>query len=236
MRRRFTLLLATILLTPLPGCEEDRADERDNTLVAPALKTEDAPSKKEDLERFRGTWDGLRYVNERFGVAFDIPAEWTLQKTDFEDFKKKSLDATAGIDPRLRKEFAAAQNKGKMLFKTSHHPPGTPGKPNANIIVTVEDVSHFPDIQTGHDYLQYVQKSQYGARVSLDFQGQPTKVRLGEAEFYKWEHVTTLGLAKVHGTIYARVEDSIVFLMTSSYLTDELHTTVQQILRETSME
>lgn len=137
----------------LAGCEKEPDAEPNNTRVAPALKTEDAPSKKKSLESFRGKWDGLRYVNGPFGVAFDIPAEWTLQKTDFEDFKKKSLDATAGIDPRLREEFEAAQNKGKMLFKTSRHPPGTQGVPNANIIVTIEDVSYLPDIQTGDDYL-----------------------------------------------------------------------------------
>jgi hypothetical protein len=142
--------------------------------------------------------------------------------------------------PGLIRDYAKSSKRLRTKARCSSRPrvirPALKGVPNANIIVTVEDVSHLPDIQTGHDYLQYVQKSQFGARVSLDFRGQPTKVRLGEAEFYKWDHITTLGLAKVRGTIYVRVQDSIVFLITSSYLNDELHTTVQQILRETSVE
>jgi hypothetical protein len=76
----------------------------------------------------------------------------------------------AGDDKNMKAMVNAAQQKTTPLFSFFEVPPGTPGKPNSNIIAIAEDIKGAPGVKTGCDYLTLAKnlsaKSQHPQRIT----------------------------------------------------------------------
>ena len=97
--------------------------------------------------------DGI-YENEYLGITIKIPDGWeTLNIETKNEIQRRGKEVLAGDNKNMKAALTAAESNVVQLLTISKYPLGTPGKPNVLFASGAENVSAFPGIENGKDYL-----------------------------------------------------------------------------------
>lgn len=146
------------------------------------------------------------------------------------EIEEMGTDLLAGEDATRKAALNAAMKNTQTPFTAYRYPPGTPGKPNPNVICMIEKISHLPGVKSGSDYLLLVEQTLKGSPVNVTFESQPFTTSLGGVEFSQRNQSVDLGFGTVEQRTYARKVGDYVLMMTATMLSEEDNAVVDELL------
>ena len=202
-------------------------------LAFSALLVGCAKSKQEStnvIQNVRGDWITERnYENEHFGIAIKIPDEWELNKGKSEFIEEGAADFLAGDDKNLKAVMKTAIEKTFTVFWAYRYPLGTPGKPNPNVSMIIENLNMFPGISSAEDYLMAMEDTLKLSNKNISFGGAPVIVEMGGVEFWMRETSIPMGGLNIRQKIHARMIDGYVLLIGVTTISEEDEETVSAV-------
>jgi len=189
-------LLIAVCLLGLVACGRKESEP-----AAPTPGTQ-AATKDVDL----GAVKDSVYENKYFGFRMTFPTEWAVQERAVQQrLAETGTKVLAGDDRGLKSAMEASQVKTLNLFAVFKHPLGAPVPFNPNINCVAENVTDFPGIKTGKDYLYHAKKLLGGSQLKIEFSDDLTSVHLGGAEFYSMTGSVTLGTMTIRQIYYTTI-------------------------------
>lgn len=179
-----------------------------------------------------GNLDGSTYTNAYFGLSMTLPSDWQVHDQEyFQRLKERGKEVLAGNDQNMKNAFDAAPETNTInLFTITQYPIGSPVPYNANLTAIAENVSSFPGIQTGSDYLYNMQKLLKNSQLKCRFTKGIKPVTFDNQTFYFMEMSVKYGKTKVKQRAYVTVIKDHVILFAYSYILDEQLNSLTPIL------
>ena len=96
------------------------------------------------------------YSNHFFNFKMNVPSSWHVTThEEMAEITGQGMDlATGGEDKTTEKMVEAARIATAQLLNISQFPINSEVANNATLIITVDDISAFPELQNGKDYLE----------------------------------------------------------------------------------
>lgn len=183
---------------------------------------------KSDL---RGEWAGNTYNNSEFGFKITIPKEWSLQKGHNKELNKMGSELVAGNDENLKNSLEQAALRSHKVMTVFRFPLGTPGKTNPNIQVILENISHFPGVKNGKDYLAIVEDNLKMGQLKINFTSAAEQVDLGKSKFYKRTAQIPYGGMNIDQQYFAKVHKGHVFFISITTMSKEDEKMIESIMK-----
>ena len=207
--------IAIILASLFTGCSED--EKKEETSVETNI---------------RGEWTSDRkYSNDFFEIVAEIPVEWHLDKGSNEYINDSATEFLGGDDENLKATLKTAIEKTHTVFWAYRYPLGTPGKPNPNITMLIENVEHLPGLKSAADYLLVMEDTLKMSNKNISFVTKPNKVDVGGVEFWMRETKMPMGTIEVRQKFYCRMKDRYVLMFGVTTMSEEDEKTVSEITR-----
>jgi hypothetical protein len=101
--------------------------------------------------------DGNHYDNAFFGVGVEKPDGWYAQNPEETiALQQRGTAVLAGDKEGMRALIEASLESSVPIFGFFEVPPGTPGRMNPNVLGIAENITPFPGVREGCDYLEHV--------------------------------------------------------------------------------
>ncbi len=144
------------------------------------------------------------YYNSYFGLQFEIPAGWHIIPDETDKFIK---DVSAElVSPAIRNR-QSVQNDIKAnnhyLLSLSNHEYGMPSEDTSVISLIIENVSIFPAIKSGKEYLEAAMASSKKMQVEVSF-GEISEVTIDGEQFYRLSSMYPFRNKFIYATSYCR--------------------------------
>mgnify|MGYP000884226821 CR=1 FL=1 len=124
------------------------------------------------------------YTNPYFGFSITVPANWTIQnKTQIDFVMSKGKDIIEFKDEAVSKAVDKMDISSMTLLMTSKHEIGAPVDFNPSIIIMAEDVSMYPGIKKGSDYLFQVKKQFQNSNMNYTMAADYDSLMLSDIKF-----------------------------------------------------
>ncbi len=144
------------------------------------------------------------YYNSYFGLEFEIPKGWHIISNETNKFIKDA--GTEMVSPTIRNR-QSVQNAIKAnthyLLSVSNHEYGMPSEDAALISLIIENVSHFPAIKSGKEYLERARVSSKSVQIEVSF-GEISELTIDGERFYKLSSIYPLRNKNIYATSYCR--------------------------------
>jgi len=168
-----------------------------------------------------GTVEDNVYTNNFFQFNLPFPKGWYTKIDEDQKLTKKTFDNMEGDNADRTDWIDAARVKTAILIVISKYEQGARVSFNPNMVLLVENISDFPGIRTGEDYL-------YKAVKMLETTNLKTKVKSKEYErhdfskvFYSASLLTKMSGMKIKQKLFCTVVDGFCILASCTYETDE---------------
>ena len=107
-----------------------------------------------------GKIENGKYTNRFFNFQIDVPASWSVTNHDeMATMTEKGLDMMAGEEKQTEKMVEAARIASAQLLNISQFPINSDVEFNSNLIISVDDITEFPEIKNGKDYLEHTKET-----------------------------------------------------------------------------
>jgi hypothetical protein len=178
-----------------------------------------------------GTITNSVYQNNYFGLSVTFPQDWSIQ----DQAEQRRLAATGGKmmygdDQNKQAVLKASELRTVNMFAVFKYPVGSPVQSNPCILSMAENVSEYPGIKNGSDYLYHVKSQLTSGRMEVTFPKDIYTTQLGGKDFSVMETSITLGEKTVRQKYYVSVMKGYALAFIASYATDEDAATLQKIL------
>lgn len=144
------------------------------------------------------------YYNSYFGLQFEIPKGWHIIPKETNNFIK---DASAELVSPSTRNRQSVQNAIKAnnhyLLSLSNHEYGMPSEDTAVISLIIENVSTFPAIKSGKEYLEAVMASSKSMQVEVSF-GEISEVAIDGEQFYRISSTYPFNNKHIYAISYCR--------------------------------
>lgn len=229
------LLVLTALLTA--ACNRDESQTPSTTeSTAPAASSASQPAgaaPDDKAAAVSGSWTSeLVYVNPYFGLTVTLPEGWFIKKGNDEERNKSAAEFLSGDNQALKGALQNAINKTITVFWAYQYPPGTPGKTNANLSMTIENVRHLPGIKSPADYLAVLENTLRMTNKEFVFDTAAAQTKLGELDAWSRDSHITLGQFNIKQRFYVVMKEQIVLLVGATFVTPEDEALLGKILSE----
>jgi len=163
----------------------------------------------------RGQIVGNQYINDAYGMTLTIPDGWHITKqADIDAMAQLGSDAIVQ-DKATQQAIRDSLKHSPIVLAFSKHELNRPGVFNPNINVLLEDVSAFPQIKTGEDYLS-TGRTNFAGETSMQFADAGQSRDIGGLEFAGHTQIISMMGFTVRGRQYARKFDGLVMVITLS--------------------
>jgi hypothetical protein len=206
------LPLLGLALLPLCGCDK----------IKTAIETSEIDF---------GTITNSVYQNNYFGLSVTFPPDWSIQ--DQAEQRRLAAEGNKilnGNDPNKQAVLKASELQTVNMFAVFEHAIGSPVPFNPSVISMAENVSAYPGIKTGSDYLYHVKQQLSSGRVEVAFPKDVYTTQLGGKDFDVMQTSITLGDKTVQQKYYVSVMKGYALAFIASYTTDEEAAKLQKIL------
>jgi hypothetical protein len=178
-----------------------------------------------------GTTTNSVYQNNYFGLSVTFPQDWSIQ----DQAEQRRLAAAGGKlmygnDANKEAVLKAAELQTVNMFAVFEHPVGAPVPFNPSVLAMAENVSAFPGIKNGSDYLYHVKTQLTSGRMEVSFPKDIYTTQLGGKDFSVMETSITVGEKTVNQKYYVSVVKGYALAFITSYNTDEDAAALQKIL------
>jgi hypothetical protein len=184
-----------------------------------------------------GSFEGLVYTNEFFGLSVTAPEGWFIQDRQGQlAGMEMGGEMIAGDDENLRAAMKAGKINTVPLFAVYEHPVGTSVPFNASVQGVAERISHAPGIQRGRDYLAHVRKGLQAGQMSITFEDGYQTAKLGGRSFDVLRMTTHLGNLNISQEYYAIVHKGYALGFVLSYIGQEQQAKAMSMLDSITMD
>ncbi|MCX6237351.1 MAG: hypothetical protein NTY07_07300 [Bacteroidia bacterium] len=133
-----------------------------------------------------GKIENNKYINNYFGCEISIPKEWVIQtKEQMDKLSKKGSDLLAGDNSNTKALLKASEVKTANLLGVFKYERGAAVDFNPNFMIIAENISDYPGIKSGRDYLFQTRKLLDQSQFKYDFLDSVfKKEKINNIEFY----------------------------------------------------
>jgi hypothetical protein len=190
------------------------------------------PAAPKDVVFSAGRVDSGTYVNDYFHLAMDIPEGWSVQgQQEVDELLTEGIEM-ATSDEAKREEMARATEEGTVFLLTMfRHPPGTQVVFNQSLMLLAEDLTKYPFIRKGSDYLKGVDEQLRASDLEYtEMTPMPTR-EYGGLEFDGMSVGLSTGGTFVMQDYLCAVSEGYALSVIISYLDEAQRDSVHAILR-----
>jgi hypothetical protein len=201
------LLLCTLALASCGNKTADTSGKEGKSVAEP---------EKKEVSRVT-TSAGNKFTNEFFNVSVEKPEGWHSANNQEADAQRdKGGELLAGNDKNMKALVEASKQTTTPLFSFFEVPPGTPGKPNSNIIAIAEDLKAAPGVKTGCDYLTLAKNLSAQSQVKIEFEDKCETKSVNGTDFNFVNAKITIGSQTIKQRYFAviRKEHAISLVQT----------------------
>lgn len=117
------------------------------------------------------TDDGVHYHNEQFQLSVRKPESWYAQDTkELMAIQQSGSELVAGDDEGFKKILEESLKTSVPLFGFYESKPGTPSESHASIVAVAENISAFPELKKGCDYLNSAKQLLAQSQLQVHFE------------------------------------------------------------------
>jgi hypothetical protein len=161
---------------------------------------------------------GNRYRNDFFGVTVEKPEGWYAQ--DPEEtiaLQQRGTAVLAGGEEGRQALLESALQSSLPLFGFFAVAPGTPGVSNANVLGVAENLTPFPGVQSGCDYLHHVQRLLEQGELPYRFSDSCTTLQLDGRSLGLIEGRVSVGEVHITQRYYALIQRPYALAFVQTY-------------------
>ena len=219
-QKQIIVLLVLVTLLSITGCSKGKSSESSTNTIKPT-----------STKVTTGKVEGLSYTNEFFGLSIQIPDKWAVQdKQSVDEMQEVGKDAVAGDDKELKKALDESKNTSLNLLTVFQHPLGSNITFNPSFVSIAENVSQFPSIKTGKEYLEGTKEILKKAQVEYVFGKDIYEEKIDGISFNVMELSVTVNNIKIFQKYYSTITNKYSLNFIITYTTDEELKSVQQVL------
>lgn len=182
-----------------------------------------------------GHVDSNKYINSFFGVEFNVPEGWYVSSNKQKEMiTERGRELMSKDNKNLKEALKSSDISSANLFTMFKYEYGAPVNFNPSIIFICENVTAFPGIKTGNDYLFQTHRTFMLSDFHydhLDSKFKPEKI--GGKEFYVMHAEVKKGKLKITQSYYSTVINryGFNFILSSSNKKEkkELESIIHQI-------
>lgn len=171
--------------------------------------------------------EGNTYHNAMFALTVEKPQGWYAQSPkETIALQQRGTAALAGDNENMQALIEASLDSTVPLFGFFEVAPGTPDRLNPNVLGMAENLTAFPGVQSGCDYLQNVRSLLKQGKVAYSFSEGCDVVTQGGRELGRITGRVKLGEVSVTQHYYATIQRpyALAFVQTFFSETDEAST------------
>ncbi|MBC7915507.1 MAG: hypothetical protein H7Y07_15455 [Pyrinomonadaceae bacterium] len=171
------------------------------------------------------------YINSYFNFELSVPKGWIFHNTEkMGTLATKGTDLLAGDDKSLKTALAESLKRTGYLLMATEFATGAPVPLNPTIIIMSEDISAFPGIVTGADYLFHVKAIMAGSQSKIETR-EIKKINIGSSEF----GIMEANVKSVTGTLVKQIYYSTIIKGHSissiiAYSTDDQYKILESVI------
>jgi len=181
--------------------------------------------------------DGNHYRNAFFGVSVDKPEGWYSQPPEETMALQQRGSEALMADEKNKQALIDASLKSSVpVFGFFRVPPGTPGKPNPNVMAVAENLNGFPGVKSGCDYLHFVRQLLEKGQFSYAFSGECGSRKLAGESFGYLEGKVARGDVTVTQRYYATVREGYALSFIQTFFSAEGEAETRAILDSIEIE
>ncbi len=175
--------------------------------------------------------DGKVYTNELFDLSISKPEGWYAQSTqELLQMQQLGANLISGDNKNLQAVLKESLKTSLPLFSFYRYPLGTPAPSNANIAGVAENVSLYPGIKQGCDYLFHAKQIIAQSQIRIEFTDECLTKRVNNSEFGYFNASLNVGEVQIKQKYYACIQDTHAISVVQTYTTPEEAQKVDQIL------
>lgn len=179
----------------------------------------------------RSEQSGDSFSNRFFGLHVAFPAGWHVQS----DEETKLLmdignEVISGDNAELKSAMKSARPRTVNLFSVFKFPAGSPVPFNPSIICMAEDVSAFPGIQTGRDYLYHTRQLLKASNAPLQPEEETIAAEIGKRHFDGMNVTGTVGDITLHQRYFVTIDKGYALSFIVSFNSPEDEATLNEVL------
>ena len=175
------------------------------------------------------------YENTYFKIKVKIPDTWVIQsKEKIENLSRQGSELAAGSNKNLKEKIKAAENNSSSLLAVFKYEIGASVDFNPSIILISENISYFPGIRSGADYLLQAKKLLRQSQIKMEFEQEedfPMR-KIGNRDFYYINVKADNQGNQIKQVYYSRVVGKFCLNLIVSYLTEAQKAEIEQTLNE----
>lgn len=219
-QKHIIVLLVLVILLSITGCSKGKSSESSNNTIKPT-----------STKITTGKVEGLSYTNDFFGLSMQIPDKWAVQdKKSIDEMQEVGKEAVAGDDEELKKAMDDSKNTSFNLLTVFQHPIGANVTFNPSFVSIAENISQFPTVKTGKDYLEGTREILKKAQVEYTFGKDIYEEKIDEISFNVMELSVTVNNIKIFQKYYSTVTNKYSLNFIITYTSDEELKSVQKVL------
>lgn len=163
--------------------------------------------------------DNKLYRNEMFDLSISKSEEWYAQSTE-ELFRTQQIGSSliSGNDHNMQALMKEALKVSLPLFSFYKYPPGTPtNETNANVSGVAENISLYPGIKKGCDYLYNVKNLMNYSQIQIKYEDDCQTKMINGSEFGYFNAVIAVGNTKLKQKYLACIKGTHAIAVIQSY-------------------
>ena len=199
-------------------------------------KTATVSAQESSISGETTSLDGTLYTNELFDLSISKPEGWYAQSTQ-ELLQMQQLGASliSGDNQNLQATLKESLKTSLPLFSFYQYPLGSPTPSNANIAGVAENISLYPGIKQGCDYLYHAKQIIAQSQFRIEFADECLTKNVNNSEFGYFNASINLGQVEIKQRYYACVKDTHAISIVQTYTTPEESQKVDRVLDTLSL-
>jgi hypothetical protein len=178
-----------------------------------------------------GKVDGNIYVNSYFGFRLHIPEGWHVQSEEqVQQIMEAGRTLLAGDDQNMQALVKASQVQNATLLTVFQHEKGAPVDYNPGFTLVAENLSAFPGIKSGSDYLFHVRRFLEQSQIRHSFKEVYT-TKVNGREFAAMEATIHFSGLAIKQTYYTTINNQFGISFITAYATDGQRKALNKILK-----
>lgn len=171
------------------------------------------------------------YSNQFFNFKMDVPPSWHVTThEEMAEITGQGMDLVAGKETETEKMVEAAKIATAQLLNISQFPINSNVANNATLIVTVDNISEFPEIRDGKDYLISTKETFSAMGMELELTDDISEKILSNQTFHQLGIKISFPEGSISQQYISAVKKDFIFNIVLTYGNEEGKVALEKIL------
>lgn len=194
-------------------------------------------SNAQSLTAITKSIDGKKYQNELFKLSIEKPENWYSQNVEeMISLQKYGNNLVSGKDQNLKAAIEASLENNIPLLGFFEFAPGTPGKLIPSLIANAENISLYPGIKSGCDYLYHVKDLIGKSQANVKFGDTCKETKISDQNFGYYDASIEVRNVKVYQRYYSCRKGKHALNFIGTYFEASSKDKIENILKTVKVE